>query len=138
MRLMRVVLCLAGSQMKTFYSHNEAIAAKRDKRTARPITAYCGTSSGQERFNEQELFGLLNAVSLDDPSVPDIATEPATELKILMSHLDYKTVKEQLEIVESTMQFDGSEVESEDEVEFSPTEALSVLQQAICSFYVSQ
>ncbi len=120
----------------TFYCHNEAIAAKRDKRTARPITAYCGTGSGQEPIGGQERFGLLNAVLQDDTSVSDTATEPATEVKIPMSQLDYKTVKEKLEILESTIH-SQDEVESEDEVEFSPAEALSILQHAICSFYVS-
>ena len=113
----------------TFYIHNEDIAAKKEKRTARPITACVGTTS-----SKQERFGLSNAVSPYGNSVLDVATEP----KLPIVQLDFKTVHEQLENLESTLDIDCSEEVGEDDVEFSPSEALSVLQQAICSFYVSK
>ena len=115
----------------TFHIHNEEVAAKREKRTARPITACVDTTSSLKKC-----FGLSNIISSDDNSVVQVATEP----KIPIVQLDWKTVQEQLANLESTLGSECSEVESEYDftVEFSPAEALLVLQQATCSFYVAK
>lgn len=55
----------------TFYLHNEEVAAKREKRTARPITACVDTTSSQK-----ECFGLSNIISSDDNSILQLATQP--------------------------------------------------------------
>ena len=55
----------------TFYLHNEEVAAKREKRTARPITACVDTTSSQK-----ECFSLSNIISSDDNSILQLATQP--------------------------------------------------------------
>ena len=70
----------------TFYIHNEEVAAKREKRTARPTTACVDTTSSRK-----ECFGLSNIISSDE-AVLQVATEP----KIPIVQLDWKTVQEQL------------------------------------------
>ena len=78
----------------TFYLHNEEVAAKQEKRTARPIAACVDTTSSQK-----ECFGLSNIISSDDNSILQLATEP----KIPIVQLDWKTVQEQLANLESTL-----------------------------------
>ena len=73
----------------TFHTHNEEVAAKREKRTARPITVYVDTTSSQK-----ECFGLLSIISSDEAVLP-VATEP----KIPIVQQDWNTVQEQMRTV---------------------------------------
>lgn len=84
----------------------------------------------------QECFGLLNAVHLqtDDDHASEACVQD--ELKVPITQLDYQTV------MKHTSHFDDGQelenvVEEDGDLEFSQSEALSVLQRAVCSFFVT-
>ena len=108
-----------------FYIHNEGVQAKKEKRNLPPVTAVSiSPGNGQECFNIAETDHTLTSEVEDAPKVPLI-------------QLDYDTVKQQLFDVDSDSSMDNFAIANEAGIEISLPEALSVVWQAECSFYLS-
>ena len=85
----------------------------------------------------QESFGLLNSVHLQ--SGDDHASEACVqdESKVPITQVDYQTVMKHTSDFDDGQELENMVEEDGMDLEFSQTEALSVLERAICSFFVT-
>ena len=115
-----------------FFQHNEALAARREKRSAKPVAAYNMISTYDV---EIEKFGLVFAHVNHDTTVAQMCTQPKTP----MVQLQHKVVKEDLELLQQSIQ---TECEEPDDtlspIYISSEEAFHILQQAVSAFYVAK
>lgn len=113
-----------------FYNHNKKLRAAIDKRIPKPVSTIIPAypKSGQENF------GLLKPIPTDDDHTPEMVEEP----KIQITQLDYETVKTQLANYDSDKQFENIYDRIDADMEFSQSEALSILQSAESSYYVNR
>ena len=111
---------------KTFFSHNERIDSRKEKRIPRPISAY-----GYYEKQTCQQFGLSTQA---ETALGDI--QPSTcASKIEMRRLTLPEVLNELNKI-STQDFDVAESQVSC-VDFYGEEALLVLKQAVSAFYVS-
>ncbi len=113
-----------------FFTHNEYISASRECRTAAPISAYC-KPNGEDSV---ERFGLSSVHRTSESPQPEVQALPS---KVNMAKVEYKEVTQLLNTLEVETLDQHSPPDCSD-LEFTPEDALSVLKQAVSSFYVSQ
>ena len=118
----------------TFYLHNEANKAKREKKSPKPIMAY----KLHEGDQGSERFGLFS----DCLSTSQKDTQNNKSLsKVHMEQLEYNFVRADLEFLSIVCSHDeDQESEGEGYVTYDMTneEAMQVLEQAVSAFYVSK
>ena len=110
------------------FTHNEYISAKRDGRTALPITAY----SNSHNEDVTELFGLVSS-SRRTADCPQLERHRTSTQKVKMTDLQYKQIQEALNDCSLPCETN----EDSDTLEMTPEDASTILKQAISLFYVS-